>query len=100
MSYFNTTQETSTNLKQFEAKAESQEQQVLTILRRSSRGMTASEIFRAYPDKRTPLTSVRRALTNLCNDKRVVKTAFKREGLYGRNEFVFTVCNGQLNLFN
>ena len=99
MSYFNTTNIIDPLLKNHENKAKSQEQKVLNIYRKSKKGLTASEVFRQYPEKNTPLTSIRRAISNLFNDRFIEKTPLKREGIYGRTEFIYTIYTGQHKLF-
>ena len=99
MSFYNTTQEKDSVLKEYTRKAESQEQKILNIFRRSKTGLTASEVFRNYPNRNVPLTSVRRAITNLCDARFLEKTRLKREGIYGRKEFVYTIYTGQTKLF-
>ena len=98
--FFNTTHEVRGNLKKFEAKTQTQEQKILDIFRKSTKGLTCSEVFKIYPEKNTPLTSIRRAVSNLKDDRKLVKTMLKRPGIYGRNEFVFNLYTGQRTLFN
>ena len=64
-SYFNTTQEPDPTL--FEVKARTQEQIILEIFRKYP-DLTASEVHKLYPDFRVPITSIRRAITNLATD--------------------------------
>ncbi len=45
-----------------------------------------SEIHRKALPERVPLTSVRRAITNLTNDRRLVKTGKQVKGIYGKPE--------------
>jgi hypothetical protein len=99
MSYFNTTNIVNPLLKNLENKAQSQEKKVLHIFRKSIKGLTASEIFRQYPERNTPLTSIRRAISNLHNDKLLERTPHKRVGIYGRTEFIYTIYTGQQKLF-
>ena len=99
MSYFNTTNVAGTLLKKHENKAKSQEQVALNIFRKSKNGLTASEVFRQWPDMNTPLTSIRRAISNLLNDRFLERTYLKRKGIYGRTEFVYTIYTGQTKLF-
>src|SRR5690554_389689 len=100
MSFYNTTQEKDSVLKEYIWKAESQEQIILNIFRKSSNGLTASEVFKKYPSRNVPLTSVRRAISNLLTERKVEKTMHKREGIYGRKEYVFTIYTGQGKLWN
>jgi DNA-binding transcriptional regulator PaaX len=37
-----------------------------------------------------PLTSVRRALTNLSKQGKLIKTDEKKKGIYGRDEFIWS----------
>ena len=97
--FYNTTNETGRMLTQSNKKANSQGVEVHAIFLKSSTGLTASEVYRRYPKKNTPLTSIRRAITNLANDKFLVKTLQKRTGMYGKPEYVYELYTGQLNLF-
>ena len=99
MSFYNTTNEVNPALREMERKAGSQEREVLNIFRKSTSGLTASEVFRKYPQRNVPLTSIRRAITNLSNDRFLDKTEIKREGIYGRKEFVYIIYTGQTKLF-
>ena len=99
MGFFNTTQEKDSVLKEYSDKTESQERKILNIFRKSKTGLTASEVFRNYPDRNVPLTSIRRAITNLCYERKVEKLSIKREGIYGRKEFVYNLYTGQFKLF-
>lgn len=100
MSFYNTTNEKDSVLKEYTRKAETQEQIVLNLFRKSRNGLTASEVFRQFPNRNVPLTSVRRAISNLCEERKLEKTTHKREGIYGRKEFVYTIYTGQGKLWN
>ena len=100
MSFYNTTHDRLHNLTQNEAKASAQEDIVKNIFRGKRKGLTAPEVLRLYPDNMVPLTSIRRAITNLTNTGYLVKTPFKREGLFGRNNFIYRLNTGQMTLFN
>jgi hypothetical protein len=41
--------------------------------------------------QKTPITSIRRAVTNLVNKGYLLYTGEKRTGLYGRNESIFKI---------
>ena len=100
MSFYNTTQATGAVLVRFEQKAGTQETAVLNIFRTSKKGLTASEVFKIFPAKNTPITSIRRAITNLMENKYLVKTSIRREGIYGRPETEYRLYTGQMTLFN
>lgn len=99
-SFYNTTNERLHVLKQHEQKAQSQEATVKEIFTVEKKAMTAADVLHKYPNRNVPLTSIRRALTNLVNDGFLLKTPFKKEGLFGRNNFLYRVNTGQMTLFN
>jgi hypothetical protein len=83
MSYFNTTNET----REYRNQADRQEDLVLEyyrLMRRASPSQVHEDILRT-----APLTSVRRCITNLANDGKLVKTEMKVKGQYGRLEYVW-----------
>ena len=87
--YFNTNNETGERLKQSESKAEKQKQAILKIFQRWGK-LTASEAWKIFdPQMKTPLTSTRRAITNLCYDVKLVKTKDRKMGLYGSPEHYY-----------
>ena len=100
MTYFNTTNERLSVLKQHSAQAQSQEDIIKEIFRQKRRGLTAAEVLHHYPDKRVPLTSIRRAITTLCNTGYLLKTEHKRDGIFGRTNFIYVLNTGQMVLFN
>jgi hypothetical protein len=84
--YHNTTNESDPA---FEKKATSQDYEVLSFLKGYGQA-TASFIWRQRFTTFTPLTSVRRALTNL-EKEGFIEKAGKQKGIYGRNEFIWKV---------
>ena len=101
MSFYNTTHEKGRVLVKLCEQSESQEQKVLDIFRRSKTGLTASEVFKQYPEKNVPLTSIRRAITNLMQlERKLIKTTNKRAGIYGKPETEYQLYTGQMTLFN
>lgn len=89
-SHHNTTHETGETLVEAEAAARTQEDRVLAFFRNNRRagGWTPSEVNKIImPD--CPLTSTRRAMTNLTYDGKLVRTEIKRRGPYGRAEFAW-----------
>lgn len=91
MSYYNTTQLSGTELSQRTKKAKSQEIDLLEIFKYKKQ-LTASEAYRIYNiDDKTPITSIRRAITNLCKKGDLFRTNNKKVGIYGRKEFVYSM---------
>ena len=99
--YHNTTQSTQPELGQYQDKAKSQEERI----NRYIRGVIAEQMTSAHHyfcgtqyftpsmvrshvfNDEVPLTSVRRAMTNLTDDGHLVKTDRQFPGPYGRPEF-------------
>jgi transcription initiation factor IIE alpha subunit len=46
-----------------------------------------------------PLTSIRRAITRLSYQGRIVKTDRQREGLYGKPEYIWEIDTRQQKIF-
>lgn len=86
-SYFNTTNLSGDNLKTASIKALTQEQAILKFMRkRYATKFTPDELCDKVFNNTVPITSVRRALTNLtCDDiGELIKTETKRAGRYGK----------------
>ena len=99
MKYFNTTEEPREKVKQYKAKAQTQEDKILSIFRYFDKPLTAEDIHKHF-DSSTPLTSIRRAITVLATGREVtdsenmneiiyeagkLEKAGKVKGQYGRN---------------
>jgi hypothetical protein len=86
-SYYNTTGMSGRELQEAEGKASTQEDRIIAFYETASSFLyTPSEICKHVFDSSVPLTSVRRAMTNLTDQGRLVKSIKKREGIYGRME--------------
>lgn len=81
--------------------ASSQDAAVLDVFRRAGRPLTPSDVWRLTSDAGHlwPLTSIRRAITNLTNDDLLVKLDLQRTGIYGRPEGLWQLPAGQGELF-
>lgn len=93
ISFFNTNDTRGTELVQAEMTAKKQEEIVYAIFVKYRR-LTASDCWTIFCKTYVPeilLTSCRRAITNLCNKGKLVKTFDKKKGLYGAAEY-FYVC--------
>lgn len=96
MSYFNTTNESGTTLNNNVAKAKSQEEEIINVFifekgisikKETNLGFSPSELYDGL--ETYPITSIRRALTNLTKQGKLIKTDEKRIGMYGRSEYVW-----------
>lgn len=100
--YHNTTDSVGAERRKFTAKAKSQDELVREYFTRF-KSATASEVRRdmirlGWITGRTPLTSIRRAMTNLTNEGKLVKTTNQYKGPFGRPEYAYTLPAGQLEL--
>jgi Fe2+ or Zn2+ uptake regulation protein len=88
--YFNTTNENKSFVKKRESTCNSQKERVLDIFRELSKQKikhaTASQVHEIYGAIGTPLTSIRRAMSQLANDGILEITNLKRDGLYNYPE--------------
>ena len=87
--YYNTIKESDKDLKRSESKAKKQKEQIFAIFRHTLRPMTPADIWTnyGYKDSNVPLTSIRRAITNLENEGLLKKTEIQKEGIYGKMNY-------------
>lgn len=95
--YFNTTNLEGSELKTVTQKAFSQEQVIMAIYRSARiKTMTPSEVYQTYLERtrllKTPITSIRRAMTCLTKSGHLIKTEHKREGMYGSPEHYYRLA--------
>lgn len=98
MNYYNTTDQRGDVLLKYHSKAKSQEDFILGLFQKKG-SMSASEVFKQMPSAYVPITSVRRAITNLKNEGKIRMTDRRVKGMYGRDESVYELTKLQLNLF-
>lgn len=98
--YHNTTEATGNELKAYRRKAHTQDQKLLDWFTAYEQEATPSKLWGLVFNKAVPLTSVRRALTNLTNDGHLEKTDMQKSGIYGRPEGVWRLARGQREMFS
>ena len=91
MSYYNTVSESGQLLLNYKAQTENQDAQVLKVFARLKRALTPSEVWGFLTGSleipmETPITSIRRSITNLTGEMKLRKTSEKGLGKYGRSE--------------
>jgi len=84
MSYFNTTHTEGIQLATYTAKAQCQEKAVLEFFVHNEGVRFTPEHINTYVLPDVPLTSVRRALTNLTTERKLTKLSVKTTGKFGR----------------
>jgi|TARA_Y100001963_G_C6665200_1_gene392369 hypothetical protein len=83
MSYYNTTNLKGSTLKNSRKKAKTQEDLILAWFKKHKRAYTPCEV-RDKVLRDSPLTSVRRAMTNLTEKGYLIKTTLTKMGKYGK----------------
>lgn len=99
MSFHNTIEATGAQLLQFARDAGTQEQRILRYFERNrDTAFTPSEICERVFQNTVPLTSVRRGMSDLTAESKLIKTDTMRDGLFGKPEHAWKLATGQLKL--
>ena len=88
MSFYNTIHETGSALKESHHRARSQEDRILNYFLMFGKSLSPSMILQKM-NLNCPLTSVRRAITNLTLDNKLIKTDKYAIGTYGKREHLW-----------
>jgi len=97
-SYFNTTSLKGKKLQREIVTAKSQEKIILDYFK-VKKSLSPSQVYRfrgVIGLGNAPITSIRRSITMLTYDDKLVKTEKQRIGLYGKPEFVWELKTGQI----
>ena len=87
--YFNTTDQDIDFVNKRKAKNKTQEVIVYELFK-SNTTLTASDVLNMFP-KQVPITSVRRAISNLKHESKLVKTEDTKAGIYGSPEHYYRI---------
>ena len=85
MSYYNTTQETGTELVLSHQKAKSQDDAIYQYFVSTGKALSPSMVLNEL-GLNCPITSVRRAMSNLTKQGKIFKTKQNTMGMYGKRE--------------
>ena len=88
--YHNSTNQDETFVNKAIKKCRSQELRITQIMYLKKQA-TASEVWEFTEWLKTPLTSIRRALSNLSYEGKLTKSNKTKIGLYGRPEYYYTI---------
>ena len=69
-------------------KCKNQEEQVMVFMNKDKK-LTASDVWGYIGHETAPLTSIRRALSNLTHEGKLYKTTTTKIGLYGKPEHYY-----------
>ena len=90
MTFFNTIGENLDELSNSIAKCKTQEAKILKCFHYYETSLSPSMVLN-MTKLRCPLTSIRRAMTNLSNEGKLVKTNKQVKGLYGKKEHLWSL---------
>ena len=88
MSYYNTTSEKGQELKNSHSMASTQEEKVYSFFLTYGQPLSPSMGLDKL-NLNCPITSVRRAMTNLTLENKIIKTDDKVKGIYGKSEHLW-----------
>ena len=97
MSYYNTNNETGSTLKTSRGKAENQADRVMYHASKEIL-FSADAMWNKHFAHLYPLTSIRRAITDLSKDGLLVKTDSMATGMYGKKVHQYRITDDQLVL--
>ena len=84
-SFHNTIEADGQVLIDFEAKAKTQEDVIFDLFNQYNKtDITPDEVLLLCKFENTPITSIRRAITNLTKQGKLIKTNIQRKGQYGK----------------
>jgi hypothetical protein len=89
MDYYNTTNSKGLELKERRAKAKSQKEVIKRLYSSYEEGLSPGDVYDLV-DRKWPITSIRRAITNLTKEGYLIKTERTASGIYGREEHVWS----------
>ena len=90
MTFYNTIEETADELAESQAKAKTQGEKILDCFNSYNEPMSPSMVL-ARAGLNCPITSIRRAMTNLSNEGRLEKTDDYVFGMYSKREHLWTL---------
>ena len=90
MSFYNTNKETAKESLDSSRKAKKQEVVIYDLFLLFNEPLSPSMVHNALNNK-WPITSIRRAMTNLTDDGMIVKTQKTAKGVYGKKEHLWAL---------
>ena len=100
MTYYNTTHAVGAPLTGYRNKTAAQETIILSYFKQHwNARRSPSQVQAALNMHRVPITSIRRAMTNLTDDGLLEKTDEQVDGPYGRPEYCWQLAKQQTELF-
>jgi len=88
MAFYQTIDQTGSALKESNKKTRKQEELILDLFVKRNRPLSPSMVL-SQSGLNCPITSIRRAMTDLCKAGRIVKTDRQIKGIYGKAEHLW-----------
>jgi hypothetical protein len=91
--YYNTNNENGSELLKSIQKGLTQEHIIIDIFKNANnQGYSASQIHKIFGNDNVPLTSIRRAMSNLCYEENFLEITDKMVmGIYGKKEHIYKI---------
>ena len=94
--FYNTINASGQILIEFEAKAESQKEHILALFERNPKTeFTPFDVCSLFEDKNWPITSIRRAISDLTDEGHLVKLNVLKDEKYGKPNHVWVLMKKQ-----
>ena len=90
MPFYNTNQESPSEAFDSSAKVANQSLVIFRLLEMAKTPMSPSMVYKALGQE-WPITSIRRAMTNLTDDGKIIKTQKTTKGIYGKKEHLWAL---------
>jgi hypothetical protein len=94
MTFYNTVNEDFNELAKSQAKAKTQEEKIINCFKQYEKSLSPSMVL-SITRLNCPITSIRRAMTNLSNDGKLEKTKNFVIGNYGKKEHLWCLPKKQ-----
>jgi hypothetical protein len=93
LDFFNTIHESGDELKESERKVNLQGQRILTIMQQIGKAATPAHVHAIYEIRHggTPITSIRRSMTDMTNNGYLIKTDEMAKGRYNKPNYKWKI---------
>lgn len=96
-SFYNTIEASGQQLIDFEQKAQTQEELILSCFKQYNKiDLIPDEVQDLCWLSETPITSIRRAITNLTKQGKLIKTTNQRKGRYGKMTYAWKINSNSI----
>ena len=89
--YYNTLASTGNKLREYKEKSNKQEDLILELFKLNPKlelsPFEVQTVLKRFNVLRVPITSIRRAITDLTSDSRLIKTSTRKLGPFGRDSY-------------